>query len=196
MSNFTQTSGAINVGIVGAGQLARMMGECAHDVGVRVTVLALTPSDAAVATCDEVVIGEPTDARALDQLARAVDVVTFDHELVDLDQIEGLERRGVVVRPSAKALRYAVDKAHQRRALSVAGLPVPRDRPAVEARGVEAAEDLGAALHGLDLEVLFPHRAVAKLPRQPRLEQVRRLQDVTVGRDNEFPLTHALGLSR
>jgi 5-(carboxyamino)imidazole ribonucleotide synthase len=126
VSNFTQTSGAINVGIVGAGQLARMMGECAHDAHVRVTVLALSPNDAAVATCDEVVIGEPTDARALDQLAHAVDVVTFDHELVDLDQIEGLERRGVVVRPSAKALRYAVDKAHQRRALSAAGLPLPR----------------------------------------------------------------------
>src|SRR5664280_3590370 len=103
-----------------------MMGECAHDAGVRVTVLALTSNDAAVATCDEVVIGEPTDARALDRLAQAVDVVTFDHELVDLSQIEGLERRGVVVRPSAKALRFAVDKAYQRRALSAAGLPVPR----------------------------------------------------------------------
>src|ERR1019366_2462805 len=71
VSNFTQTSGAIKVGIVGAGQLARMMGECAHDVGVRATVLALTPNDAAVATCHEVVIGEPTDVRALERLAQA-----------------------------------------------------------------------------------------------------------------------------
>ena len=102
------------------------MGEHAHDVGVRVTVLALSPDDAAVATCDATMIGEPTDAAALDRLARSVDVVTFDHELVDLSQIEGLERRGVVVRPSAKALRFAVDKAYQRRALSAAGLPVPR----------------------------------------------------------------------
>ncbi|HEY5120349.1 MAG TPA: hypothetical protein VII84_02130, partial [Acidimicrobiales bacterium] len=62
MSNITQTSGAVEVGIIGAGQLARMMGEHAHDVGVRVTVLALSPDDAAVATCDATMIGEPTDA--------------------------------------------------------------------------------------------------------------------------------------
>jgi 5-(carboxyamino)imidazole ribonucleotide synthase len=114
------------VGIVGAGQLARMMGEVAHHVGVSVTVLANSLDDPAVATCDDVVLGDARDADALDRLADVVDVVTFDHELVDLEQIAALEARGVLVRPGSSALRFAVDKAHQRRALSAAGLLVPR----------------------------------------------------------------------
>jgi 5-(carboxyamino)imidazole ribonucleotide synthase len=53
-------------------------------------------------------------------------VLTFDHELVDLEHIVLLEAHGAVVRPSAGALHYAVDKAYQRRELHEAGLPVPR----------------------------------------------------------------------
>jgi 5-(carboxyamino)imidazole ribonucleotide synthase len=102
------------------------MGEAAHDVGVHVTVLALSPTDAAVATCDEFVIGDAKDMDALASLAQTVDVVTFDHELVDLAQIERLEASGTPVRPSSSALYFAIDKAHQRTALKAAGLPVPR----------------------------------------------------------------------
>jgi 5-(carboxyamino)imidazole ribonucleotide synthase len=116
----------IRVGVVGAGQLARMMGESSHGVGVSVTVLATSIEEAAVATCDNVLVGEARDVAAIERLSEVVDVVTFDHELVDLDQLAQLESRGVLVRPSAKALRFGVDKAHQRRAFLAAGLPVPR----------------------------------------------------------------------
>ncbi len=114
------------VGVVGAGQLARMMGEAARDAGVWVVVLAHDEDDAAVATCDEVVLGEPDDEHALRALAARCDVVTFYHELVDLATLATLERDGVVVRPGPEALRFAVDKAYQRRAFDAAGIPVPR----------------------------------------------------------------------
>ncbi len=114
------------VGVVGAGQLARMMGEAAHDVGVQLSVLALNEADAAVATADHVVIGDPSDRGALEALARGVDVVTFDHELVDLDLLETLAREGITLRPDASALRFAVDKAYQRTRFAAHGLPVPR----------------------------------------------------------------------
>ena len=113
------------MGVVGGGQLARMMGEVAREVGVHLTVLATSLEDAAVATCDATVVGEATDATALAHLAETVDVVTFDHELVDLAQIAALESR-VAVRPNATALAFAVDKAHQRRNLEAAGIAVPR----------------------------------------------------------------------
>ena len=113
------------MGVVGGGQLARMMGEEAHEVGVHLTVLATSPDDAAVATCDAALVGEARDAGALARLADAVDVVTFDHELVDLAQIAALEGR-VAVRPNAAALAFAVDKAHQRRQFEAAGIAVPR----------------------------------------------------------------------
>jgi 5-(carboxyamino)imidazole ribonucleotide synthase len=122
----SQPTGPVSVGVVGAGQLARMMGESARGAGVILTVLAASPDDSAVATADVTVIGSPDDANALDELASQVDVITFDHELVDLDQIAALEARGVVVRPSARALRFAVDKGHQRRAFDAAGIPLPR----------------------------------------------------------------------
>ena len=106
--------------------MARMMGEAAHGAGVTLTVLASSPDDSAVTTADKVIHGSPDDVSSLDELSSQVDVLTFDHELVDLDQISVLEARGVVVRPNARALRYAVDKGHQRRAFDAAGIPVPR----------------------------------------------------------------------
>ncbi|HUZ42679.1 MAG TPA: 5-(carboxyamino)imidazole ribonucleotide synthase [Acidimicrobiales bacterium] len=122
----SQPTGPVSVGVVGAGQLARMMGEAAHGAGVILTVLATSLDDSAVATADAAIIGPPDDVAALDELAALVDVITFDHELVELDQIEALERRGAVVRPDVRALRFAVDKGHQRRVFDAAGIPVPR----------------------------------------------------------------------
>jgi 5-(carboxyamino)imidazole ribonucleotide synthase len=63
---------------------------------------------------------------ALRQLVSQVDVITFDHELVDLAVLSELEDEGVAVRPSSAALHFAVDKAYQRTTFSVAGIPIPR----------------------------------------------------------------------
>ena len=83
-------------------------------------------NDSAVATCAEVEVGGPGDRAALARLAERVDVITFDHELVDLELLQELESRGVEFRPSSAALRFAVDKAYQRRTFAEADLPVPR----------------------------------------------------------------------
>ena len=122
----SQPTGPVSVGVVGAGQLARMMGEAAHEAGVILSVLARSRDESAVATADAVIVGAANDARSLAELSASVDVVTFDHELVDLDQIAALEARGVIVRPGWRALRFAVDKGYQRRAFDVAGIPLPR----------------------------------------------------------------------
>ncbi len=116
----------MTVGVVGAGQLALMMGEARSAAGVRLTVLAASPEDPAVAVADEVLYGTGFEESALRELAARCDVVTFDHELVDLDALGRLVAEGVAVRPGPAALLFAVDKAHQRRALAAAGLPVPR----------------------------------------------------------------------
>ncbi len=102
------------------------MGEAAHAAHVTLTVVATSWDDSAVATSDATIIGAPDDSAALAELVGAVDVVTFDHELVNLDQIAVLEKAGVVVRPNARALLFAVDKGHQRRAFDAAGIAVPR----------------------------------------------------------------------
>lgn len=114
------------VGVVGAGQLAHMMGEAAGELGLRLSVLANARDDSATLTIDDVVLGAATDIDAIRRLSERVEVVTFDHELVDLQALEVLESEGVILRPSAQALRFAVDKAFQRRAFRQNNLPVPR----------------------------------------------------------------------
>jgi 5-(carboxyamino)imidazole ribonucleotide synthase len=112
--------------VVGGGQLAHMMGEAADSLNLELTVLATSLGDSATATIANVMLGDATDPEALARLADVVDVITFDHELVDLDALEALESRGAVLRPSPRSLRYSVDKAFQRRAFSEHELPVPR----------------------------------------------------------------------
>ncbi len=112
------------VGIVGGGQLARMLGEAAAPLGVHVRVLASPTDEGAADVVVDTVVGDHTDAAVLDAFADSVDVVTFDHENVDHDLLLGLEARGVAVRPSVATLRFS-DKAHQRRSFAAAGIPVP-----------------------------------------------------------------------
>jgi 5-(carboxyamino)imidazole ribonucleotide synthase len=114
------------VGIVGAGQLARMLCEAASPLGIETVVLAADPADAATDLAREVLVGSPFDSAALAELAERVDVVTFDHELVDLGLLEELVAGGHRVAPGPTALNFASDKAFQRRRFAAAGLPVPQ----------------------------------------------------------------------
>ena len=116
----------MKVGIVGAGQLARMLLESASVLGIEVVVLAETMLDGAALTAHEVRLGSPKDPSALRALAGEVDVVTFDHELVDLDTLLELEADGMAVHPSPSTLLYAVDKAAMRRLCEGHGFPGPR----------------------------------------------------------------------
>jgi len=126
VSNVNQPTVLNRVGIVGAGQLSRMMGEASDQAGVLVSVLATSEEDSAISTTFDFILGAPDDAVALRALAENVDVITFDHELVDLELLEELEESGYVLRPSSAALRFAVDKGFQRHAFRDATIPVPR----------------------------------------------------------------------
>lgn len=118
------------VGIVGAGQLARMMIEAATPLDVPIRLLAASPEDGAAKIWPHVEIGSPKSADDLLAFARRCDVLTFDHELVNLDAIRELEADGKGVYPSANALLHAQDKLHQRTAFAAAGLPIPDFRAA------------------------------------------------------------------
>ncbi len=113
------------MGFVGAGQLARMAGEAASALGLSMAVLAERPDDAACGVAAEVVVGSPFVAADLRALSERCDVVTFDHEQVDLDIVAALAAEGAVLRPGAETLELAVDKARMRTVLDSAGVPVP-----------------------------------------------------------------------
>ena len=71
------------VGVVGGGQLARMLAEAATPLGIHVRVLAGPSDEGAPEVVPDTVIGAPDDPRALAAFAATVDVVTFDHANVD-----------------------------------------------------------------------------------------------------------------
>ena len=110
---------------MGAGQLARMAGEAASALGLSMAVLAERPDDAACAVAAEVVLGSPLVESDLRALAARCDVVTFDHEQVDLAVVRSLGADGVVVRPGVATLELAVDKATMRRVLGDHGIAMP-----------------------------------------------------------------------
>lgn len=126
------------VGIVGAGQLARMMIQAAIPLGIGVRVLAERADDSAALVCAAVDLGRPDRAEDLIAFAERCDVVTLDHELVDLDALATIEARGGVVRPGPAVLRYAKDKLYQRTQFARAGLPVPDFADAPTLAAVEA----------------------------------------------------------
>lgn len=114
------------VGVVGGGQLARMMQPPAVALGVRLRLLATDPGESAAQVIPDVVLGHHTDLDALRRFAQGCDVVTFDHEHVPPEHLRALEDDGVAVRPGPGALVHAQDKGVMREALTAAGVPCPR----------------------------------------------------------------------
>lgn len=114
------------VGVVGAGQLARMMVPAATALSIGLRVLSEQPDDSAALVTAQAPLGTHTDLEALRELARDCDVVTFDHEHVPPEHLRSLEQAGAVVRPSSSALVHAQDKVVMRRRLSDLGVPCPR----------------------------------------------------------------------
>jgi 5-(carboxyamino)imidazole ribonucleotide synthase len=114
------------VGMIGAGQLARMSCGPAAELGVRFRVLAGGAAESAAEVAHETVLG---DYRSLDDLmafAAGCDVVTFDHEHVPGPMISAMESAGHVVRPGAQALVHTQDKLAMRAQLTGLGYQCPR----------------------------------------------------------------------
>ena len=92
-------------------------------LGVTLKLFAQDKNDSAAQICDHVV----GDFRSLEEVlafARDCDVVTFEHELVPLSVIKGLEAEGVRVYPPSSAFVYSQDKAQMRKVLN--DLPSPQ----------------------------------------------------------------------
>ncbi len=114
------------VGVIGGGQLARMMQQPAIALGVGLRVLATSYDDSAAQVVRDVRIGDHDDLDTLRRFAAGCDVVTFDHEHVPPLLLKALEDDGVSVRPGGRALVHAQDKIVMRVALTAAGVPCPR----------------------------------------------------------------------
>lgn len=123
-----QAGPPVVVGMVGAGQLARMTAQAAVGLGIGFRVLADSPQDSAAQVCAGAEIGDYRSAADVLAFAANCDVVTFDHEHVPGAHLTALEQVSAV-RPDGRALLYAQDKGAMRERLSDLGVSCPRYRP-------------------------------------------------------------------
>ncbi|WP_104135604.1 MULTISPECIES: 5-(carboxyamino)imidazole ribonucleotide synthase [unclassified Cryobacterium] len=114
---------ALTVGVIGAGQLARMMIPAAVNLGIELKVLA--EADGMSAELAKASVGDYRDLPTVLAFAKTVDVITFDHEHVPQEILRELVRAGIRVHPGPDALLYAQDKLLMREKLAELGLPVP-----------------------------------------------------------------------
>ena len=113
------------IGIIGGGQLARMMHQAAIGLGVRTRLLASDPDESAAQVMSDVVIGSHLDHDAVMDFAAGCDVVTFDHEHVPTVLVEEMEQAGCAVRPGSAAMVHAQDKVVMREFMAKEGFPNP-----------------------------------------------------------------------
>ena len=111
------------VGVIGAGQLARMMQPAAIALGIGIKVFGEAEGSSAHQAVTKV--GDYNDFEQLLEFAKTVDVITFDHEHVPTAVLERLVAEGYSVRPGPNALKHAQNKLTMRRKLTELGLPQP-----------------------------------------------------------------------
>ena len=130
------------LGVIGGGQLGRMMAEAAAPLGVDLVVSDPTPDCPAASVATEQVVGDFDDPATVRRVADKADVLTFEIELTDPDALEAAgEGAGIPVHPHPDTLRLIEDKLHQNRQFRDRGIPVP-DFVAVDDRAdLEAAAD-------------------------------------------------------
>ena len=126
------------LGILGGGQLARMLALAAAPLGVKTLVVDSAP-DACAAQVAPLLAADWTDYAALENFARQVDVVTFDFENVPAETAHWLAER-VAVFPAPRALAVAQDRLAEKTLFRDCGL----DTPAFMA--VDTRADLDRAL--------------------------------------------------
>ena len=139
------------IGILGGGQLGRMLALAAASMGYRVHVLAPEDELPAGDVAAEVTRAGYDDLAALDRFAASVDVVTFEFENIDTAAIRHLADQ-VPVHPGARSLEVAQDRLAEKRFVEALG-----GHPAAY-RSVDSRADLDAAVAELGVPCVLKTR--------------------------------------
>ncbi len=164
------------IGIVGGGQLGRMMIFEAKKLGFNVTVLDPTPDSPAGQVADYQIVAAYSDRSALAELARRSDVITYEIELENSDLFDELVQGGAVIHPSVQTFKRINDKYLQKVFLRKAGVPVADFTP------VECKEDVVRAALTFGFPLLLKTRLFAYDGRGNALIRRERDIDATLGK--------------
>lgn len=118
-------NGIRTIGIIGGGQLARMMIPAIKKLGLGVAVLDPAHDSPCHTICDYHITESYDTADSYKKLAELCDLITYDYEHIDIDMLRMLEDNGHRVLPSVRNLTIIQDKLTQKQALQKAGISVP-----------------------------------------------------------------------
>ena len=140
----------ITVGILGGGQLARMMALAGAPLGLRFLVMD-SAADACAAQFVPLLGADYRDEEALAEFARRVDVVTFDFENVPAESAQWLAER-VPVFPNPRALAVAQDRLAEKSLFRELGIGVPAFA------AIDTRDDLDRAARSVGLPAILKTR--------------------------------------
>lgn len=140
----------MRIGILGGGQLGRMLALAGYPLGLRFRTLDLSP-DAPAGQVSELMAADFNDTDALKRFARGLDIVTYEFENVPVDPARFLSRR-VAVFPPPEALEAAQDRLTEKRFFEHLGIPTPAFV------AVDTWDDLKTALNDMGLPAVLKTR--------------------------------------
>src|SRR3989344_5096547 len=112
------------IGIIGGGQLGRMLAIAARDLGFYTIILDPTPQSPAGQVADEQIIGDFKDAHSIRKVANRVDMMTFEIESANAEALDELVVLGHDINPSPQTLSLIKDKYLQKKFLEEHNIPV------------------------------------------------------------------------
>ena len=128
------------IGILGGGQLGRMLPLEAKRMGYRVVTLEPFPDSPAGQGADEQIVAAYDDLRAIGELGARSDVVTYEFENIPLASVQALEADKRLVDPSSAVLRITQERLLEKTFVNECGIPTARFAPARTLAELHAAE--------------------------------------------------------
>ncbi len=132
----------LRIGIVGGGQLGRMLTISAKKMGFIVAVTDPTPESPAGQVADRQIIGGYKDEKSTRELAKISDVLTVDAEFVNDEVLQKLEDEGAVIHPSPKTITVIKDKLKQKEFLTSHHIPTAEFKSVTSEKDVEEAIEI------------------------------------------------------
>lgn len=115
----------MRIGILGGGQLARMMIEETSKYGFEYVIYSETGNSPAGKICNKEIVGKFSDLNKLKEFSLLCDVVTLENEFIDKEYIEFVESTNVECLPGSDIVGFIQDKYIQKKKLFELNIPVP-----------------------------------------------------------------------
>ncbi|MBS4024438.1 MAG: 5-(carboxyamino)imidazole ribonucleotide synthase [Clostridia bacterium] len=136
-----------HIGIIGGGQLGKMMAVAAKQLGFYVTILDPVDDCPAAQVADKQILADFNNHEAIRSLVEGSQVTTYEFEHIDSQVLIQLEAAGYHIYPEPRNLQIIQNKLHQKQALQQAGIPVAPFLPVAGREDlIQAAENFGYPL--------------------------------------------------